>query len=154
MIEANNLKILELKNISFNEIKKLDPHLLGLIKDKSTNIYRYKSKPFKLLKLKISPRMDFLISFEKNELLIKLVKLEIMGFEKILNNLIIDIDIKIHGDKYCLVKRNIYLRLIEKKGFFKTIPEKVISQLFKRTIEILSIRLDKKLKQKLIESIS
>ena len=150
MLEGSNQKKIELENISFEEIKKIELDLLGLKKINSSNIYRYESKPFKLLKFKISPCMDFVITSKKSELLIQLNSLEVLEVKNILDNLSLKIELRIYDERnICYVDRSISLKLIEKKGIFKTLPSEIISKLLLRVVVLLSTRLDRKLKDRL-----
>ena len=150
MLEGNNRKRIELQNISFEDIKKMKFKSLGLKKIDSSNIYRYESKPFKVLKFEISPCMDFLINQKDNELLIELNNLEIPEIKNIIDNLDLKIILRFYEDlKFCYVDRFISLKLIERKGIFKNLPEEIVTKLLSKTVELLSSRLDRKIKNRL-----
>ena len=152
MLVVKSSKQSKLEHITFLQIKNIDLKYFGLSPTSKPNIYSFNSKHYKFLNYKIKPKLNFLIDKKVDSFLIKLDSFDVEGINNLLNHIDLNLEIIIsQKGNLCELNRNILLRLVSKEGFFKALPNVVISKLLSKSLHAICSRFDKKLESKLLK---
>ena len=151
MILKHSTKEFLLDFSSIKELKNFDFISIGLKPLKKENIYLYKSKGYKFLNYKITPKIYFLIIFQESNCIIELKNIEISEILSLLKliNIVIKVDIS-EQQNNLKVKRYMSLEIIEKKSFLQFMPDDLISKLLDKSLATIAQRFDAKFIQKMI----
>ena len=147
MIEQENHRELLLENISFNEIKNLNLKKVQLKETPFLNQYLYESKVIKFLNWELKPKINFLISYKDNNIILETSEELIKGlgvFSEIIK-VKIKFNIFYNQEDSCKVQRSIIFGLKKKPKFLKVIPDKIFKKLFSQSLELIAKRSDKRL---------
>ena len=151
MIIKKSTKKFKLPFKSIQELREINLNSIGLKPSREENVYFYKSKKYKFLKYKITPKIYFLIIFEESTCTIKLKKIEISEISNPLKLINLVIEIRIYERELHLdAERYISLKIIEKQNFLNFLPDKMVSKLLENALEIIVNRFDKKFINKII----
>ena len=139
-----------LNKVNFFELINFEPKELGLEKDKNSELYIYNSKEYKILSWKIKPKI-FINLIKSNEFIrVNLENKYISGIGTFSKLITVDIDAIIKGcSDDCLIERSIILGVHNDRKFLKFIPDYLVKNLIKETIELIAKRFDKRLSEKL-----
>ena len=151
MLQQENYRELQLKNIFFNDIINLNLEKIQLKSTPLLNQYLYQSKGFKILSWDLNPEIIFLIIYGNNNITVETDEKLIKGVGSFSGFIKIRIKLKIvrNSKDYCDVKRSIILGMKKKPKFLKFIPNNILNKLLSQALELIAKRLDKKLLLKL-----
>ena len=150
MLKSQSKRKYFLTKVNFNQLINFEPKELGLEKDKNSELYIYNSKGYEILNWKIKPRI--FINLRKSDEYIR-VNLEnkfISGIGTLSKLITVDIETIIkRSSDYCLIERSIILGVHNDRKFLKFIPDYLIKNLLKESLELVSKRFDKQLLKKI-----
>ena len=150
----NHQKFL-IKNICFNELKKINLEKIQLKKTSKLNQYLYTSKGFKILRWHFKPEIIFLIIYRENNIFVE-------SSEKLIKGLGLFSDIMTIRVKFNILKnpensftaeRSITLGLKQKPNILRLIPNKILKKMLAQALDLIAKRVDKKLLLKLSQAI-
>ena len=150
----NHQKFL-IKNICFNELKKINLEKIQLKKTSKLNQYLYISKGFKILRWNFKPEIIFLIIYRENNIFVE-------SSEKLIKGLglfsdIIKIRVKFNilknPENSFTAERSITLGLKQKPNILRLIPNKILKKMLAQALDLIAKRVDKKLLLKLSQAI-
>ena len=140
-----------LKNICFNDLKKLNLEKIQLKKTSILNQYLYKSKGFKVSRWQFAPEIIFLIIYGENNIFAESNEKLIKGLGVFSEIITIKVNFNIlkNSTKPLKAERSITLGLKKKPKFLRFIPNKILKKLLSQALELIAKRVDKKLLLKL-----
>ena len=140
-----------IKNICFNELKKINLEKIQLKKTSKLNQYLYKSKGFKILRWHFKPEIIFLIIYQENNIFVESSEKLIKGLGLFSDIITIRVKFNIlkNPENSFTAQRSITLGFKKKPNFLKFIPHKILNKLLSQALDLLAKRVDKKLSLKL-----
>ena len=142
------------ENICFNKLKKLNLEKIQLKKTSTLNQYLYQSKGFKILKWYFKPEIVFLIIYEENNIFVESSEKLIKGLDIFSDIIEITVNFNIvkKRENSIKIKRSVTLKLKKIPTFLRFIPNKILRKLLSQALDIITIRVDKKLLLKLLQA--
>ena len=139
------------ENICFKDLKNLNLEKIQLKKTSTLNRYLYKSKGFKILKWYFKPEIIFLINYGENNIFLETSEKLIKGLDIFLDIIEITVNFNIlkKRENSLKIKRSLTLRLKKTPTFLRLIPSKILKKLLSQALDLLAVRVDKKLLLKL-----
>ena len=142
------------KNICFNDLKKLNLEKIQLKKTSTLNQYLYQSKGFKILKWYFKPEIIFLIIYEENNIFAESSEKLMKGLDIFSDIIAIKVNFNIlkRGENSLKIKRTVYLRLKKTPTFLRFLPNKILKKFLYQALDLITTRVDKKLLFKLLQA--
>ena len=146
----NHQKFL-IKNICFNELKKINLEKIQLKKTSKLNQYLYTSKGFKILRWHFKPEIIFLIIYRENNIFVESSEKLIKGLGLFSDIITIRVKFNIlkNPENSFTAERSIILGLKQTPNILRVIPNKILKKLLSQALDLLAKRVDKKLSLKL-----
>ena len=150
----NHQKFL-IKNICFNELKKINLEKIQLKKTSKLNQYLYKSKGFKILRWHFKPEIIFLIIYRENNIFVESSEKLIKGLGLFSDIITIRVKFNIlkNPENSFTAERSITLGLKQKPNILRLIPNKILKKMLAQALDLIAKRVDKKLLLKLSQAI-
>ena len=150
----NHQKFL-IKNICFNELKKINLEKIQLKKTSKLNQYLYISKGFKILRWNFKPEIIFLIIYRENNIFVESSEKLIKGLGLFSDIITIRVKFNIlkNPENSFTAERSITLGLKQKPNILRLIPNKILKKMLAQTLDLIAKRVDKKLFLKLSQAI-
>ena len=150
----NHQKFL-IKNICFNELKKINLEKIQLKKTSKLNQYLYTSKGFKLLRWHFKPEIIFLIIYRENNIFVESSEKLIKGLGLFSDIITIRVKFNIlkNPENSFTAERSITLGLKQKPNILRLIPNKILKKMLAQALDLIAKRVDKKLLLKLSQTI-
>ena len=150
----NHQKFL-IKNICFNELKKINLEKIQLKKTSKLNQYLYKSKGFKILRWHFKPEIIFLIIYRENNIFVESSEKLIKGLGLFSDIITIRVKFNIlkNPENSFTAERSITLGLKQKPNILRLIPNKILKKMLAQALDLIAKRVDKKLFLKLSQAI-
>ena len=150
----NHQKFL-IKNICFNELKKINLEKIQLKKTSKLNQYLYTSKGFKILRWHFKPEIIFLIIYRENNIFVESSEKLIKGLGLFSDIITIRVKFNIlkNPENSFTAERSITLGLKQKPNILRLIPNKILKKMLAQAIDLIAKRVDKKLLLKLSQAI-
>ena len=149
----NHQKLL-IKNICFNELKKIYLEKIQLKKTSKLNQYLYTSKGFKILRWHFKPEIIFLIIYRENNIFVESSEKLIKGLGLFSEIIIIKVKIFIfkNPENSYTAERSITLGLKKNPNFLRFIPNQIVKKMLTQALDLIAKRVDKKLLLKLTQA--
>ena len=146
----NHQKFL-IKNICFNELKKINLEKIQLKKTSKLNQYLYTSKGFKILRWHFKPEIIFLIIYRENNIFVESSEKLIKGLGLFSDIITIRVKFNIlkNPENSFTAERSITLGLKQKPNILRLIPNKILKEMLAQALDLIAKRVDKKLLLKL-----
>ena len=150
----NHQKLL-IKNICFNELKKINLEKIQLKKTSKLNQYLYTSKGFKILRWHFKPEIIFLIIYRENNIFVESSEKLIKGLGLFSDIITIRVKFNIlkNPENSFTAERSITLGLKQKPNILRLIPNKILKKMLAQALDLIAKRVDKKLLLKLSQAI-
>ena len=150
----NHQKFL-IKNICFNELKKINLEKIQLKKTSKLNQYLYTSKGFKILRWHFKPEIIFLIIYRENNIFVESSEKLIKGLGLFSDIITIRVKFNIlkNPENSFTAERSITLGLKQKPNILRLIPNKILKEMLAQALDLIAKRVDKKLLLKLSQTI-
>ena len=150
----NHQKFL-IKNILFNELKKINLEKIQLKKTSKLNQYLYISKGFKILRWNFKPEIIFLIIYRENNIFVESSEKLIKGLGLFSDIITIRVKFNIlkNPENSFTAERSITLGLKQKPNILRLIPNKILKKMLAQALDLIAKRVDKKLLLKLSQAI-
>ena len=150
----NHQKFL-IKNICFNELKKINLEKIQLKKTSKLNQYLYTSKGFKILRWHFKPEIIFLIIYRENNIFVESSEKLIKGLGLFSDIITIRVKFNIlkNPENSFTAERSITLGLKQKPNILRLIPNKILKKMLAQALDLIAKRVDKKLLLKLSQAI-
>ena len=150
----NHQKFL-IKNICFNELKKINLEKIQLKKTSKLNQYLYTSKGFKILRWNFKPEIIFLIIYRENNIFVESSEKLIKGLGLFSDIITISVKFNIlkNPENSFTAERSITLGLKQKPNILRLIPNKILKKMLAQALDLIAKRVDKKLLLKLSQAI-
>ena len=150
----NHQKFL-IKNICFNELKKINLEKIQLKKTSKLNQYLYTSKGFKILRWHFKPEIIFLIIYQENNIFVESSEKLIKGLGLFSDIITIRVKFNIlkNPENSFTAERSITLGLKQKPNILRLIPNKILKKMLAQALDLITKRVDKKLLLKLSQAI-
>ena len=150
----NHQKFL-IKNICFNELKKINLEKIQLKKTSKLNQYLYISKGFKILRWNFKPEIIFLIIYRENNIFVESSEKLIKGLGLFSDIITIRVKFNIlkNPENSFTAERSITLGLKQKPNILRLIPNKILKKMLAQALDLIAKRVDKKLFLKLSQAI-
>ena len=150
----NHQKFL-IKNICFNELKKINLEKIQLKKTSKLNQYLYTSKGFKILRWHFKPEIIFLIIYRENNIFVESSEKLIKGLGLFSDIITIRVKFNIlkNPENSFTAERSITLGLKQKPNILRLIPNKILKKMLAQALDLITKRVDKKLLLKLSQAI-
>ena len=150
----NHQKFL-IKNICFNELKKINLEKIQLKKTSKLNQYLYISKGFKILRWNFKPKIIFLIIYRENNIFVESSEKLIKGLGLFSDIITIRVKFNIlkNPENSFTAERSITLGLKQKPNILRLIPNKILKKMLAQALDLIAKRVDKKLLLKLSQAI-
>ena len=150
----NHQKFL-IKNICFNELKKINLEKIQLKKTSKLNQYLYTSKGFKILRWHFQPEIIFLIIYRENNIFVESSEKLIKGLGLFSDIITIRVKFNIltNPENSFTAERSITLGLKQKPNILRLIPNKILKKMLAQALDLIAKRVDKKLLLKLSQTI-
>ena len=150
----NHQKFL-IKNICFNELKKINLEKIQLKKTSKLNQYLYISKGFKILRWHFKPEIIFLIIYRENNIFVESSEKLIKGLGLFSDIITIRVKFNIlkNPENSFTAERSITLGLKQKPNILRLIPNKILKKMLAQALDLIAKRVDKKLLLKLSQAI-
>ena len=150
----NHQKFL-IKNICFNELKKINLEKIQLKKTSKLNQYLYTSKGFKILRWHFKPEIIFLIIYRENNIFVESSEKLIKGLGLFSDIITIRVKFNIlkNPENSFTAERSITLGLKQKPNILRLIPNKILKEMLAQALDLIAKRVDKKLLLKLSQVI-
>ena len=154
VLQLEDHRELQLKNISLKDLKKLNLEKINLIKTSKLNQYLYKSEGFKILKWDFKPEIIFLIIYGENNIFAESSEKLIKGLGLFSDIITIKVNFNIlkNPDNSFTAQRSITLGFKKKPKFLGLVPNTILKKLLFQALELIAKRVDKKLLLKLSEA--
>ena len=150
----NHQKFL-IKNICFNELKKINLEKIQLNKTSKLNQYLYTSIGFKILRWHFNPEIIFLIIYRENNIFVESSEKLIKGLGLFSDIITIRVKFNIlkNPENSFTAERSITLGLKQKPNILRLIPNKILKKMLAQALDLIAKRVDKKLLLKLSQAI-